>query len=86
MLKSAKNRLQNFFLNDDACKLGGFCELRQPAEKYGFKDQDLNYLINSFNQIGWSDPFPQALKDNQDEWEDPKPTAEEIYNYIEEVK
>ena len=43
-------------------------------------------MINDFCQIGWSDPFPQPQRDNQENFQDPRPTPDEIYNYIEEVK
>jgi glutathione peroxidase-family protein len=63
MMKTAKTRLKNFYLNDDACKFGAFCELKMPAEKYGLKEESQNFMINDFCQIGWSDPFPKLQKD-----------------------
>lgn len=57
-----------------------------PAEKYGIIECTDSYMINDFCQIGWSDPFPQPQRDNQENFQDPRPTPDEIYNYIEEVK
>lgn len=48
---------KKFKLSNDSVNYGNFQTIKN-LEFYKLKDANKNYLINSFHEIGWPDPFP----------------------------
>jgi hypothetical protein len=53
-----KALLSSFHMNDFTVEIGAFIKIRDAKTIYDIKPGEKSYNINSFESIGWPDPFP----------------------------
>jgi len=51
--------VNHYHLNRGAILYGAYFPIRE-LDKYGFAGKPSKYKVNSFQEIGWPDPFPHA--------------------------
>jgi hypothetical protein len=54
----AMDLCHSYKLTLQTAEFGGFWPLKDIEKVYEIKDGNIAYNINSFEQIGWPDPFP----------------------------
>ena len=72
-------------MTDETMAEAGFRQLRV-LKAHGLKDRPAPYLIHSFRQIGWPDPFPRPLTQYSGKYQGPKLTDDDIANYKKDAK
>ena len=69
--------LRTFDLKDDTVILGNFCSVIKPKANYKLNSSNESFVINSFESLGWPDPFPSSIL-SEKKFKKPAPTKEEI--------
>lgn len=58
----SQKMLSSYEMADETVLLGANPQMKNPSKIYGIADEGHSFLVNNFEQIGWTDPFPNFEK------------------------